>query len=910
MIQGFELSYDGVAEQANEGLKYLNPFLSTSRRVFQELAADRLAFENLIVDTSELSGRARRPLARHLGPGRQPRPDDERDRRPKARAREGDQPAARLHAQREHDLRQPPRRARRRRPARRRLEARGRAPAPVPRRAPGRRPRRRADRPRPRPDRPSPREVERPRRPHPHPAGARRGRDRLGLARVRPRRREPHGPRASPPTATTPRAPSARPICALQNSNGTLSFLRAYTPELVGWFDDFGHSGYIDAIGGIGRIEATFNPFSLSLPGGLPNILDNPLTGDEILGSLDLGNNQKCPNANERPIEGRWRTVHRRRRPDRRQPGQRRVRPEPGAARTMRRIAAILAVLAAGAAGVASTAGADDTHTYEIEMYNAFGLVQGSDVRVAGVNAGSVSDLDISADKTAIVTVELTGELGTLGEDSKCTSEPQSLIAEYFISCEPAGPPIEEDDDTDDPQPDIPATQVSQTVQQDLVQNTLREPFKQRLQLLINEFGTALAGNPERLNAAIRAGAPALTQLRKVTKLLASQNTIIRDLQGELRRGDQHADRAPRGRRPLHPGGARHRRGVGGPPRRARPRLRDPRRLPRRHSPDPGRARDRRPRAAAAARRPARRRSRASTRWSTTCPASAARARTRSTASARRRRSARRRCGAAPTRSSSSPTPARRRPYVAEALADFFVRPRRPAPRGRDRPARRARHRPHEPERRQEDTEGYTGLEGLLNYAYYQPGALNQYDQIGHSLHFTLYNVFTGQCGALLERPRRGDRRAGPAGAGGRRPDDDEPARGGALRRRPRAEPARASTRTSACRPTTRRSARPGPPRPPPRDALRPERHQGVAGPVGQLLREHRPRRERRPSRDPRPAATAPRRPTGRRRARAAGDPGRARRPAARRTSSTRSSTCRRRRSTTCPRTSRTSSTT
>ena len=129
-----------------------------------------------------------------------------------------------------------------------------------------------------------------------------------------------------------------------------------------------------------------------------------------------------------------------------------------------------------------------------------------------------------------MVTVELTGELGTLGEDSKCSSEPQSLIAEYFISCEPAGPPIAEDDDADDPVADIPASQVAQTVQNDLVQNTLREPFRERLTLLINEFGTALAGNPDSLNEAIRLGAPALTDLRKVTRILASQNTIIRDL--------------------------------------------------------------------------------------------------------------------------------------------------------------------------------------------------------------------------------------------------------------------------------------------------------------------------------------------------------------------------------------------
>ena len=47
------------------------------------------------------------------------------------------------------------------------------------------------------------------------------------------------------------------------------------------------------------------------------------------------------------------------------------------------------------------------------------------------------------------------------------------------------------------------------------------------------------------------------------------------------------------------------------------------------------------------------------------------------------------------------------------------------------------------------DTKGYTGLEGLLNYAYYQAGALNQFDQVGHLLHFSLYDIFTGPCGAF-----------------------------------------------------------------------------------------------------------------------------------------------------------------
>ena len=47
------------------------------------------------------------------------------------------------------------------------------------------------------------------------------------------------------------------------------------------------------------------------------------------------------------------------------------------------------------------------------------------------------------------------------------------------------------------------------------------------------------------------------------------------------------------------------------------------------------------------------------------------------------------------------------------------------------------------------DTKGYTGLEGILNYAYYQAGALNQFDQVGHLLHFSLYDIFSGPCGAF-----------------------------------------------------------------------------------------------------------------------------------------------------------------
>lgn len=189
----------------------------------------------------------------------------------------------------------------------------------------------------------------------------------------------------------------------------------------------------------------------------------------------------------------------------------------------MRRIALILALLAATAATVAAVAGADGKRTYQVELDNAFGLVAGSDVKIGGVVAGTIKELDVNAAKRALVTIEVSGPSSELKSDASCSSEPQSLIAEFFLDCQPG--------QSSEPLTGVlPVKQTKTTVQSDLVNNILREPFKRRFQLIINEFGTGLAGNPENLNEAIRRGAPALGNLDKVLEILANQNRIIRDL--------------------------------------------------------------------------------------------------------------------------------------------------------------------------------------------------------------------------------------------------------------------------------------------------------------------------------------------------------------------------------------------
>src|SRR4051794_23080132 len=199
------------------------------------------------------------------------------------------------------------------------------------------------------------------------------------------------------------------------------------------------------------------------------------------------------------------------------------MRSQTDSARTMKRLLLILGLIAVVPAYLVTGAGASGSHTYQAELFNAFGLVKGSELRVAGAKAGTITGLDITPQKTALVSFEVDSGFPEFKADASCSSEPQSLIAEYFLDCQPGSAP----------QPlngPIPASRNKTTVQPDLAQNTLREPFKDRLTLLINEFGTALDGNAENLNAAIRSGAPALQQLKQVLNILGRQNTTIAEL--------------------------------------------------------------------------------------------------------------------------------------------------------------------------------------------------------------------------------------------------------------------------------------------------------------------------------------------------------------------------------------------
>ncbi len=482
----------------------------------------------------------------------------------------------------------------------------------------------------------------------------------------------------------------------------------------------------------------------------------------------------------------------------------------------MRRIAlTALLLLLAGTAAVVTSAGADGSHTYRIELDNAFGLVSGSEVRVAGVNAGTVTGLDVNAAKRAEVTIEVSGPLSTFRESATCSSQPQSLIAEYFLDCQPGtkGPPLADDGL-------IPVhskkygDQTSITVQNDLVQNTLREPFKERLALIFNEFGTALAGNPQNLNAAIRRGAPALQSLRKALAILARQNTVIRDLNVNsdeilsklaARRGDvvsfiHNANRASTASAERRTDLAADFRLLPGFLAELRPTLARLGDLADQQTPllsdlhgAAGQL----------------------NRFTVTLPrfneASTPAVESLGAAGVIGRR--------ALTRGADEITALRqatRKSYpAADQIANFLVDLDNPA-RAVENDTRAAR------DSGRPAPTGYTGLEGLLNYAYYQTLAVNQFDTIGHLLHFIIYEFNAGPCGQYNAAPRCPPRaavrrpapRTGTAASPGSAPTSRRSTSPWRRRNMTRASARTAPTTPVSARTTLRGSPAPAPQRP------------------------------------------------------------------------------------------------
>jgi phospholipid/cholesterol/gamma-HCH transport system substrate-binding protein len=85
---------------------------------------------------------------------------------------------------------------------------------------------------------------------------------------------------------------------ALTDSSETVAHGRPYTVDLVGWFDDFSSSGALDGLGSFSRVQTYVNALSAQLFGG---VIPREQRGAALKLLLQTNEFKRCPGASEAP---------------------------------------------------------------------------------------------------------------------------------------------------------------------------------------------------------------------------------------------------------------------------------------------------------------------------------------------------------------------------------------------------------------------------------------------------------------------------------------------------------------------------------------------------------------------------------------------------------------------------------
>ncbi len=222
----------------------------------------------------------------------------------------------------------------------------------------------------------------------------------------------------------------------------------------------------------------------------------------------------------------------------------------------MRRVVAIIGLVGVATLLLFGLGSGGDGGTYEVRgiFDNGAFMVPGEEVRVAGAKVGSVSSVDVTQSDDwvnrdhspepgkAVVVMKIDDKgFQDFRSDASCLIRPQSLLGEKYINCQPTQPhapgspekpPLDEipDGEPGAGQHFLPLQNNGKTVDIDLVNDVMREPYAQRFRLIFNDLGAGLAARGDELDAIIRRADPALRQTNRVLAELASQNKQLNRL--------------------------------------------------------------------------------------------------------------------------------------------------------------------------------------------------------------------------------------------------------------------------------------------------------------------------------------------------------------------------------------------
>jgi phospholipid/cholesterol/gamma-HCH transport system substrate-binding protein len=212
------------------------------------------------------------------------------------------------------------------------------------------------------------------------------------------------------------------------------------------------------------------------------------------------------------------------------------------APRRPRLVAGVTLLVALAAVVVILVASGRSPHRYELALPNAGQLVNGDEVRVGGRRVGTISDLRLARDRTALIDLEVDDDVAPLHEGTTATVRAPSLsgIANRYVSLSP-GPnnaPALRDGAR------IGADRVTQIVDVDQLFSALDAPTRKGLQRLIQGASRTTKGRErlanetlEELDPTLRSGRALFTEATRdgpaLETLLESGSRVVAALAQE-----------------------------------------------------------------------------------------------------------------------------------------------------------------------------------------------------------------------------------------------------------------------------------------------------------------------------------------------------------------------------------------
>jgi phospholipid/cholesterol/gamma-HCH transport system substrate-binding protein len=190
----------------------------------------------------------------------------------------------------------------------------------------------------------------------------------------------------------------------------------------------------------------------------------------------------------------------------------------------LRRLA-LAAAFAAVAVSVVIIQRASSPASYivRIPTEDASGITTGSDVTIAGVNAGTVRGVALTPGGQALITAAIDPAFAPVHTDATADLRPKSLLGEMYVNISPgtSGPVLPSG-------AMLPGLQVNRSTDLQQVLDLFNQPTRAKLQTLIDALGGGLAGRAQQVNDAIPAGKQDLSDLAAITSTL---NARDQDLQ-------------------------------------------------------------------------------------------------------------------------------------------------------------------------------------------------------------------------------------------------------------------------------------------------------------------------------------------------------------------------------------------